>query len=616
MESKDEMPVKLLCMACLCFGRNLRELKNEKFKEYYLDALREVPLYGTLPGSPVVCWECEALLKKAFSFKEQCKDSYRILQTYTNEHLSDRFFSEVMCQPKLKIHKHESISIEPKLEDVNLEERQHNKNELEDYNEQLLLYGLINQSINLLDINTKNRISDLDNLNTLSDVQNEGTSTLMGIEVALKTLIERKGDKKRKKKLSRVNEKKKMKSNKMKPKLTTKILTVDMTYEEMIRDREREGKRERYVKSEYKCESCLLGFSHEGAYKEHNKRRHDKALGNHSCPVCRTVIPSVESFTAHYKRHTRRYECAICHKRTLDLKVMQQHYYTTHEIALKEYKCNICGKMSKSIEAHRYHRDSHKARIQCPECEKTYRHRAGLMNHRVAVHEFRNAFPCNKCDKVFRWKTSLKRHFEKHDVKSSSNQASAFCSLCNVSFASISSYQRHLKNSLKHVTQDQLKYICDHCNRRFADKTKLRDHIEEKHLYKKFQCHICFKPSKNRVGLDQHIRNVHKGRPYNAVCHYCGKRFPTRVQLESHVRTHTGERPFICEYCPTTFSQQSNLYKHNRQVHLNIKSKRLLLCKKRKEDCPQNTLENPTVGQTFPTPAAVWRYSPQRGIIM
>ncbi|KOB66848.1 Zinc finger protein 39 [Operophtera brumata] len=49
------------------------------------------------------------------------------------------------------------------------------------------------------------------------------------------------------------------------------------------------------------------------------------------------------------------------------------------------------------------------------------------------------------------------------------------------------------------------------------------------------------------------------------MCHHCGKGFPTKVQLESHIRTHTGERPFICEYCPTTFSQQSNLYKHNRQ---------------------------------------------------
>ncbi|KAG7306551.1 hypothetical protein JYU34_007915 [Plutella xylostella] len=113
---------------------------------------------------------------------------------------------------------------------------------------------------------------------------------------------------------------------------------------------------------------------------------------------------------------------------------------------------------------------------------------------------------------------------------------------------------------------DKIKFICDDCGRRYANKTKLRDHIEEKHLHKSYQCDICHKPSKNRVCLEQHVRNVHRGRALDKMCHHCGKGFPTKVQLESHIRSHTGERPFICEFCPTTFSQQSNLYKHNRQV--------------------------------------------------
>ncbi|XP_063631178.1 gastrula zinc finger protein XlCGF62.1-like [Cydia splendana] len=230
------------------------------------------------------------------------------------------------------------------------------------------------------------------------------------------------------------------------------------------------------------------------------------------------------------------------------------------------------------------------------------------MNHRLAVHELQNAFPCTVCEKVFRWKASLKRHMEKHHVKDKMASA-AYCAACGISFSSVCSYQRHMKNSLKHVTQEQLRFICDHCNKRFADKTKLRDHIEEKHLHRTYQCHICHKPSKNRVGLDQHIRNVHRGRPNNKMCHHCGKGFPTKVQLESHIRTHTGERPFICEFCPTTFSQQSNLYKHNRQVHLNIKSKRYPLCKKTKqEEMRPQTVED------F-RPVAVLHFEPERGFL-
>lgn len=32
---------------------------------------------------PIICWECEAILHKVLAFREQVKDSYRILQTYT-----------------------------------------------------------------------------------------------------------------------------------------------------------------------------------------------------------------------------------------------------------------------------------------------------------------------------------------------------------------------------------------------------------------------------------------------------------------------------------------------------------------------------------------------------
>ncbi|KAJ8704921.1 hypothetical protein PYW08_012241 [Mythimna loreyi] len=587
MDIKEEdVPCKVLCNACLCIGRKLHVIKEEKIQKYYLNVLDEIPLFTMSTIKLQVCWECKALLEKTIAFKEQVQDSYRILQTYTQENLHECLLSDVIRPPRLKVYSAEPVSISPS----------NGYESFEQFPEVpiICVKDEMKEDWNSHNDDTNN-LEDSCPLSDSSENTKEFETELQSIMGSMKREEKRKRPVKRKReKHTKVKTvKKKVKVDKIddneKPKPSKerdqKILTIELTYEEMLLERERESTRDAFVKAEYKCESCLIGFNYRKSFLAHVATKHSPELGEYICPICKTIIPSVESFTAHYKRHMRRYECIICHKRTMDMKVMQQHYYSTHEISLKEYKCNLCGKISNSIDTHRYHRDTHKARVQCTECDKTFRHRAGLMNHRLAVHEYQNSFPCTICDKVFRWKTSLKRHLEKHEVKGKSSTGAAYCSMCNVSFASIFSYQRHLKNSLKHVTQDQLKFICDHCNKRFADKTKLRDHIEEKHLHKTYQCQICLKPSKNRVGLDQHIRNVHKGRPNNKMCHHCGKGFPTKVQLESHIRSHTGERPFICEYCPTTFSQQSNLYKHNRQVHLNIKSKRYPIVK-RKEDKP------------------------------
>ncbi|KAF9416872.1 hypothetical protein HW555_005875 [Spodoptera exigua] len=556
---------KLLCNACLCVGRKLHKITDEKTQKYYLNALDEIPLYNPSSVSLLICWECKALLEKSVAFKEQVQDSYRILQTYTHENLHECLLSDVSRPPRLKLHKTDPVNILP-------------SDGLETFSEPIncLKYEFKEEWRDKGDKNTSNDGSVLsdssDNTNQFEPDIQDVCSAKRG-EKRKRTADKIKRTKKDKRKLNKnlqdclasdVSENR-LKSTSEPTNLSSeefetfpevpipksmkdhnqKILTIELTYEEMLLERDRESTRDTYLKAEYKCETCLIGFNYKKSYLAHVAGKHSADQGDYICPICKTIIPSIESFTAHYKRHMR-----------------------------------------SSIDTHRYHKDTHKARVQCTE----------------AVHEYHNAFPCTICDKVFRWKTSLKRHLEKHEVKGKTSSSAAYCSMCNVNFSSICSYQRHMKNSLKHVTQDQLKFICDHCNKRFADKTKLRDHIEEKHLHKTYQCHICLKPSKNRVGLDQHIRNVHKGRPNNKMCHHCGKGFPTKVQLESHIRTHTGERPFICEFCPTTFSQQSNLYKHNRQVHLNIKSKRYPLGKRKDDRPPEMQPLDPTPVDQFRLP--------------
>ncbi|XP_028159568.1 uncharacterized protein LOC114352246 [Ostrinia furnacalis] len=114
-EKKDDLASKLLCNGCLCMGRSLHKITEEKLVRFYRDALREIPSEMGCEQTefPNVCWECKASLKKAATFKEQVQDCQRILQAYTNESLRECLVSDIVRSSRLHLHHNTPISIEP-----------------------------------------------------------------------------------------------------------------------------------------------------------------------------------------------------------------------------------------------------------------------------------------------------------------------------------------------------------------------------------------------------------------------------------------------------------------------------------------------------------------------
>lgn len=44
MDIKEEVSYKLLCNACLCVGRRLYRITNQKAQRYYFNILDEIPV--------------------------------------------------------------------------------------------------------------------------------------------------------------------------------------------------------------------------------------------------------------------------------------------------------------------------------------------------------------------------------------------------------------------------------------------------------------------------------------------------------------------------------------------------------------------------------------------
>lgn len=74
------------------------------------------------------------------------------------------------------------------------------------------------------------------------------------------------------------------------------------------------------------------------------------------------------------------------------------------------------------------------------------------------------------------------------------------------------------------------------------------------------ECHVCHKILCNKAVLRQHFRTHTGERPFS--CDFCPMKFTTHYGLVVHRRLHTGEKPYVCEVCDRRFSQWASRQSH------------------------------------------------------
>jgi uncharacterized Zn-finger protein len=50
-------------------------------------------------------------------------------------------------------------------------------------------------------------------------------------------------------------------------------------------------------------------------------------------------------------------------------------------------------------------------------------------------------------------------------------------------------------------------------------------------------------------------------------CLYCNKVQKSPARLACHLRVHTGDKPFKCNYCASSFTEYGSQLKHERKFH-------------------------------------------------
>lgn len=151
---------------------------------------------------------------------------------------------------------------------------------------------------------------------------------------------------------------------------------------------------------------------------------------------------------------------------------------------IEHFKCDVCSAVFQSINSLSAHKKKHvnKDRIlSCSVCKKIFKKISHLKRHEMC-HEVNRPHKCLICSKSFKTERILNDHVNAHNgVKP------YVCPLCSKSFSHLSTLNSHIKI---HMCSKK-KYLCPTCGKKFDSSSNLNQHVLRHAGLKMFACSLC-----------------------------------------------------------------------------------------------------------------------------
>ncbi|XP_025208918.1 zinc finger protein 436-like [Melanaphis sacchari] len=180
-----------------------------------------------------------------------------------------------------------------------------------------------------------------------------------------------------------------------------------------------------------------------------------------TCTACGKVLESEEEIVMHSQ------VCKAMNNRS----VHNVPTRSSRDMMPPRFPCDVCEKKFKRKEHLIQHRKLHTGErpYSCETCSKSFSRKEHLMRHMLS-HTGQRLYGCDLCHKHFSRKDNLHKHRTTHGVT-----GPLVCEVCGKSFIVKHYYDMHMATH-NEVEDNQLPYVCDICKKRFATSQFLITH--------------------------------------------------------------------------------------------------------------------------------------------